>query len=145
MRNLLRSHAVSVAYLHDIFTRGDTHLQYEQNRPSRCRLLHEGVLERGHVGPYFALIGVGDSSTTTAKSEIHCWANARSTKAALREAAEAVVSAAVGSAVPSAGQTAAAELCRPVAAHCAGQAGAVSRGRRHCCPRARAGVCPHFP
>lgn len=30
MRNLLRSHADSVAYLHELFSKGDSHLQYEQ-------------------------------------------------------------------------------------------------------------------
>lgn len=90
MRTLLRSHAVSVACLREIFSDGDIYLQDEQTGRHAADIHTKAFLNAEAWGHVVRLIGLGDPNDLTAETEIYFWANPPPTKAALQEADEAV-------------------------------------------------------
>lgn len=105
MRNLLRSYAVSVAYLHVVFMRGTIHLQYELSERQAADIYTNTSLDgeaRDHVA---RLIGMGDPSIMTAATEIRFGEIPPPTKAALREAAKGAEAAVVKEVQRDSGQT----------------------------------------
>lgn len=86
MRNLIRPHAVSVAYLHELFQQPECQPRYAQSERQAADInkgFHNGRAW-GHVA---RLIGVGDPATMNVATEVHFWAHPPPTKVAVREAA----------------------------------------------------------
>ena len=97
MRHLLRTHAVSVASLHEVFKRPDISLEYVQSE--RQADIYTKAFDNGDKWrAVCTLIGVYDVASFRVADNIHFWANPPPTKAALRaQAAEAESAAAATS------------------------------------------------